>query len=54
MLIMSKGNDKKAKADKTKPNASVSSYKAAQGTNKPAISPFSKKPGASQIGRKGA
>lgn len=51
---MSKGNDKKAKADKTKPNVSVSSYKAAQATNNPAISPFSKKPGASQTGRKGA
>jgi hypothetical protein len=52
--FMSKGNDKKAKSDKTKSNVSVSSYKAAQGTNKPATSPFSKKPGASQIGRKGA
>ena len=51
---MSKGNDKKAKADKTKATVGVSSYKAAQGGNKPAISPFSKKPGASQIGRKGA
>lgn len=51
---MSKGNDKKAKADKTKPTVSVSSYKAAQVTSKPATSPFSKKPGASQIGRKGA
>ena len=46
-------SNKKAKADKTKPNVSVSSYKAAQGSNKPLISPFSKKPGASQIGRKG-
>jgi hypothetical protein len=51
---MSKGNDKKEKADKTKPTVSVSSYKAAQVTSKPATSPFSKKPGASQIGRKGA
>jgi hypothetical protein len=50
---MSKGNDKKAKADKTKPNVGVSSYKAAQASNKPGISSFSKKPGASQIGRKG-
>jgi len=48
---MSKGNHKKAKGDKAKPN--VSSYKAAQSKNEPAISPFSKKPGASQIGRKG-
>jgi len=30
---MSKGNDKKAKAEKTKPTVSVSSYKAAQGSN---------------------
>jgi hypothetical protein len=50
---MSKGNDKKAKADKAKQTVSVSSYKAAQAPNKPATSPFSKKPGASQIGRKG-
>ena len=44
---MTKGNDKKPKADKNKPKSSnVSSYKAAQGTNKPATSPFQqKKPG---------
>jgi hypothetical protein len=51
---MSKGNDKKAKADKTKPTVGVSSYKAAQATNKAAAGPFLKKPAASQIGRKGA
>ena len=49
---MSKGNDKKAKADKAKPT-SASSYKSAQSANKPGASPFSQKPGASQIGRKG-
>ncbi len=48
---MSKGNEKKAKADQ--PKTAVSSYKASQSTNKPAVSPFSKKPGASQLGRKG-
>jgi hypothetical protein len=42
---MSKGNDKKPKADKSKPKGGVSPYKAAQGTGKPAISPFAKKPG---------
>ena len=42
---MSKGNEKKAKADKNKPKANVSPYKAAQGTSKPAVSPFAKKPG---------
>jgi hypothetical protein len=51
---MSKGNDKKAKASKTKGPASVSTYKAAQSMDKPANSPFSKKPGVSQIGRKGS
>ena len=51
---MSKGNEKKAKADQGKPKAAVSSYKASQSTNKPAVSPFSKKPGASQLGRKGS
>ena len=51
---MSKGNDKKAKADKTKPTVSVSSYKTAQAAGKPATGPFLKKPAASQIGRKGA
>jgi hypothetical protein len=42
---MSKGNDKKPKADKAKPKAGVSAYKAAQGPSKPAIIPFAKKPG---------
>jgi hypothetical protein len=42
---MSKGNDKKPKADTSKPKGVVSSYKAAQGSTKPAISPFAKKPG---------
>ncbi|MEA2904293.1 MAG: hypothetical protein QOC56_1861 [Alphaproteobacteria bacterium] len=42
---MSKGNDRKPKADKNKPKPNVSSYKAAQSTTKPA-SPFpQKKPG---------
>ena len=36
---MSKGNDKKPKADKSKPKRGVSPYEAAQGTGKPAISP---------------
>src|SRR5260370_1419849 len=44
-IAMSKGNDKKPKADKSKPKPGVSPYKAAQGTGKPAISPFAKKPG---------
>jgi hypothetical protein len=44
-IAMSKGNDKKPKADKGKPKAGVSSYKAAQGSGKPAASPFAKKPG---------
>jgi hypothetical protein len=43
---MSKGNDKKPKADKSKPKRGVSPYKAAQGTGKPAISSFAKKTGA--------
>lgn len=51
---MSKGNDKKMKGDKSKPTVNISSYKAAQASKTPAISPFSKKPGASQIGRKDA
>jgi hypothetical protein len=43
---MSKGNDKKSKADKTKPKAGVSSYKAAQNTTKAPTSPFpQRKPG---------
>jgi hypothetical protein len=42
---MSKGNDKKPKADKAKPKPGVSSYKAAQSSGKPAVSPFTKKPG---------
>ena len=38
--------DKKAKADKNKPQANLSPYKAAQGANKPTTSPFQqKKPG---------
>jgi hypothetical protein len=40
---MPKGNDKKPKADKSKLKTAVSSYKATQGTAKPAISPFVKK-----------
>ena len=48
---MSKGNDKKPKAGAKKPGAG-SSYKAAQSQDKPAISPFAKKPGAAQLGRK--
>lgn len=51
---MSKGNDKKVKGGRSKPMANISSYKAAQASKTPAISPFSKKPGANQIGRKGA
>ena len=39
---MSKGKDKKPKADKNKPKAIVSSYKAAQDTTK-ATSPFPQK-----------
>jgi hypothetical protein len=42
---MSKGKDKKPKADKSKPKTGVSPYKAAQGSGKPAVSPFAKKPG---------
>jgi hypothetical protein len=41
---MSKGNNKKPKADKIKPKIS-SPYKAAQGTSKLPASPFAKKPG---------
>ena len=48
---MSKGNDKKPKADAKKANAG-SSYKAAQSQNKAPASPFAKKPGAG-LGRKG-
>jgi hypothetical protein len=48
---MSKGNDKKPKADKTKPKTGLSSYKAAQDSGKPASTPFAKSPGGSQIGR---
>jgi hypothetical protein len=42
---MSKGNNKEPKANKLKPEADVSPCKAAQGTGKPATSPFAKKPG---------
>jgi hypothetical protein len=42
---MSKGKNKKPKATKMKPKAGVSPYKAAQGTGKPATSPFARKPG---------
>ena len=42
---MAKGNEKKPKADKGKPKGNVSSYKSAQGSGKPAVSPFAKKPG---------
>jgi hypothetical protein len=40
-----KGNreNKKPKADKNRPKANVSAYKAAQGLGKPASSPFAKK-----------
>jgi len=48
---MSKGNDKKPKADAKKANAG-SSYKAAQSQNKAAASPFAKKLGAG-LARKG-
>jgi hypothetical protein len=51
---MSKGNDKKSKAGKTSANASISSYKSAQTANKPAASPFARKPGIGQKGPKGA
>jgi len=45
MSKVQKGNkeNKKPKADKNKPNANVSAYKAAQGQGKPATSPFAKK-----------
>lgn len=42
---MSKGKDKKPKADKSKRKTGVSPYKAAQSAGKPAISPFAKKLG---------
>ena len=48
---MSKGNDKKPKAETKKPGAG-SSYKAAQSQDKPANSPFVKKPSGGQAGRK--
>ena len=48
---MSKGNDKKPKAETKKPS-SGSSYKAAQSKDKPALSPFAKKP-SGQLGSKG-
>jgi len=48
---MSKGNDKKPKAEMKKPSAG-SSYKAAQSKDKPALSPFAKKP-SGQLGSKG-
>jgi hypothetical protein len=48
---MSKGNDKKPKAGAKKPGGG-SSYKAAQSQDKPAISPFAKKPSGGQVGRK--
>jgi hypothetical protein len=48
---MSKGNDKKPKAD-TKKQGAGSSYKAAQSRDKPATSPFAKKPSGGQAGRK--
>ncbi len=48
---MSKGNDKKPKSDTKKPGAG-SSYKAAQSRDKPAISPFAKKPSGGPAGRK--
>jgi hypothetical protein len=41
---MSKGKDKKAKADKTKPKAAASSYKQAHGKITPV--PFAKRIGA--------
>jgi hypothetical protein len=47
---MSKGNDKKIKAEKSGVKAAVSSYKAAQGSNNLEIGP--KKPMDSLIGRK--
>jgi hypothetical protein len=48
---MSKGNDKKPKAE-VKKSGGGSSYKAAQSRDKPATSPFAKKPSGAQIGRK--
>jgi len=43
-ISMSKGNDKKPKSDKSKPKT-ISPYKAAQSTSKPAISPLARKTG---------
>ena len=43
--------DAKAHAEAKKPGAG-SSYKAAQSQDKPAISPFAKKPSGGQVGRK--
>jgi len=48
---MSKDNDKKPKADKTKPKTGVSPYKSAQSPAKPALSSFAKKPGRQGIAR---
>ena len=48
---MSKGNDKKPKTT-AKTNAG-SAYKAAQSQDKQPVSPFAKKPGGGQLGRKG-
>jgi hypothetical protein len=48
---MSKGNDKKPKTT-AKPNTG-SAYKAAQSQDKQPVSPFAKKPGIGQLGRKG-
>ena len=48
---MSKGNDKKPKTA-AKTNAG-SAYKAAQSQDKQPVSPFAKKPGGGQLGRKG-
>ena len=42
---MAKGNDKKAKAKKDKPQAAASSYKAAQGKAATSQTPFMKKIG---------
>ena len=42
---MSKGNDKKTKAKKDKPQAATSSYKAAQGKAATSQMPFMKKVG---------
>ena len=42
---MSKGNNRKPKADEMKPKSGVSPYKAAQGTSKPGAIPLAKKTG---------